>query len=245
MRLTRRFYAVISPRCAAIAQRLSALLLALALSAPLPAGAAADDAALLERAHAFLYQRMQSLGDEVTIEIAPPSARMSACDNPQPFLPNPDAELRSRVSVGVRCGASGRQVRYLQASVQVTGTYLEIGDSVERGEILRRDQLVERRGDLTRLPHGTLLSADSAVGREATRRLAPGLTLQKHHLQAPTLVERGEAVVLEASGRGFRALRDARALDAGGRGDRVRARLPDRRILEGTVIGTGRVAVDN
>lgn len=245
MRLTRRLNAVTSPRSASIAQRLNGLLLALALSAPLPAGAAADNAELLERAHAFLYRQAQALGDEVTVEIAPPSARMPACDNPQPFLPNPQAELRSRVSVGIRCGASGRQVRYLQASVQVTGTYLEIGDSVERGEILRRDQLVERRGDLIRLPHDAVLSPDEAIGRQATRRLAPGLTLQKHHLQAPTLVERGEAVVLEASGRGFRALRDARALDAGGRGDRVRARLPDRRILEGTVIGTGRVAVDN
>ncbi len=215
-----------------------------ALLAVPPGTATADDAAMLERVQAFLYERAREHGEEVVIEVSPPSARLPACENPEPFLPNAEAKLRSRVSVGVRCGEAGRQVRYLQAEVHITGTYLEVATEVKRGELLTERRLVERRGDLGRLPARAVLDPEEAVGQEATRRLAPGLTLQAHHLRAPTLVERGDSVLLEATGTGFRAVREAEAIDTGGLGERVRARLPDRQLLEGEVVGEGRLAVD-
>ncbi|MDI5922822.1 flagellar basal body P-ring formation chaperone FlgA [Halomonas sp. LR5S13] len=205
---------------------------------------AADDRAMLERVQALLYERASALGDEVVIEISPPSARLGECENPTPFLPNPEAELRSRVSVGVRCGEDGRQVRYLQASVEMVGSYVEMARRVERGQPLSEKDLTLARGNLARLPGGTVIALEDAIGQHATRPLAPGQTLQKHHVQSPRLVYRGDSVQVEASGTGFRVHREGEAIDEGGMGDSVRVRLPDRLILEGKVLGPGRVAVD-
>lgn len=222
-------------------QTMGLLTLVLLLAAD---AATADDGAMLERVQAFLYERASEQGEEVVIEVSPPSARLPACESPQPFLPNPDAELRSRVSVGVRCGEQGRQVRYLQAEIQVVGQYLEIASEVSRGEILDASHLMERQGDLTRLPRGAVLSPEEAVGQQATRRLRPGQTLQEQHLHAPRLVERGDRIKLVATGSGFRVQREAEAIDPGGLGETVRVRLADRRIMEGRVTDEGRVGVD-
>lgn len=205
---------------------------------------AADERAMLDRVQALLYERASAFGDEVVIEISPPSAHLGECVNPTPFLPNPEAELRSRISVGVRCGEEGRQVRYLQASVEVIGGYVELARRVERGQPLREDDLRLVSGNLGRLPGGTVLALEDAIGQHATRPLAPGQMLQKHHLQSPRLVYRGDDVQVEAAGAGFRVQREGEAIDEGGMGESVRVRLPDRLILKGRVAGPGRVAVD-
>lgn len=211
-------------------------------AAALPAGA--DDGAIVERVQAFLYERASALGDEIAIEVSTPSARLPACENPQPFLTNPDAELRNRVSVGVRCGEDGRNVRYLQASVEVAGTYLTLAHDIKRGEIITEDALVSVRGNLSKLPRGAILDADDAIGQAATRRVSEGRALVEHYLHAPRLVKRGDNVVLEVVASGLRVEREAEAIDAGGMGDTVRARLPDRQILEGRVTASGRLALN-
>lgn len=220
--------------------RLIWLLLLLAL--PLVAGA--SERLMLERVHALLYERASRLGDEVVIEVSPPSARLGECDNPTPFLPNPDTRLRSRLSVGVRCGDDGRQVRYLQASVDVTGTYVEVARGLGRGEPIRAEDLALQHGKLGRLPRHTVMKIEEAIGQHATRPLTPGLTLQEHHIQAPRLVYRNDSVKVEASGIGFRVQREGESIDEGGLGDRVRVRLPGRLVVEGEVVGPARVAVD-
>ncbi|MDT0511581.1 MULTISPECIES: flagellar basal body P-ring formation chaperone FlgA [unclassified Halomonas] len=199
---------------------------------------------MLERVHTLLYERASQLGDEVVIEVSPPSARMGECDNPSPFLPNPEARLRSRVSVGIRCGEDGRRVRYLQATIDITGSYVEVARRLDRGEPIRAKDLTLQHGNLGRLPHHTVMTLEEAIGQHATRPLTPGVTLQAHHIQTPRLVYRNNSVQVEASGTGFRVQREGQAIDEGGLGDRVRVRLPGRRIVEGEVVGPERVAVD-
>ncbi|SEL74777.1 flagellar basal body P-ring formation chaperone FlgA [Halomonas daqiaonensis] len=200
---------------------------------------------MLTKVHAFLFEQAATSGDEdIVIDVHPPRASLSACEDPTPFLPNASSRPVGRVSVGVRCGDQGRQVRYLQAEIHVTGSYVEVSRKIEAGETIRPEHLVERQGSLGRLPQRTILDPDQAIGQEATRPLAAGVTLQDHHLRPRQLVKRGQRVVIEAQGAGFRIAREAEALEPGGEGERVRVRLPDREILEARVIGEGRMAVD-
>lgn len=220
------------------------LLLAHLLLLTLPPTAGANERLMLERVHALLYERASQLGDEVVIDVSPPSARLGECVNPTPFLPNPEAELRSRVSVGVRCGESARRVRYLQATIDITGSYVEVARRLDRGEPIRAKHLTLQHGNLGRLPRHTVMTLEEAIGQHATRPLTPGVTLQAHHIQSPRLIHRGDSVQVEASGTGFRVQREGEGIDEGGLGDRVRVRLPDRLIVEGEVVGPARVAVD-
>ncbi|MGM0692360.1 MAG: flagellar basal body P-ring formation chaperone FlgA [Pseudomonadota bacterium] len=223
--------------------RHGACLLTLALlSLPLPGQA--DEGDLMAKLHAFLYEQAAVTGEDVMVDIHPPRASLESCRNPEPFLPNTSSRPVGRVSVGVRCGDQGQRVRYLQAEIHVAGRYVEVEQKVDAGETLRAEHLTEREGNLDRLPDQTILDPDQAIGQEATRPLASGVVLQRHHLRAPRLVKRGQRVVIEARGTGFRIAREAEALEPGGKGEHVRVRLRDREILEARVTGQKRLSVD-
>lgn len=216
-------------------------LLWLVLLAASPAPAA--DTAMLDAVRAFLTAEAAPLGDEVSVTLYPPAAHFPTCRAPTPFLRDTPRAPLGRLSVGVRCAGDNHRTRYLQAEVSVIGRYPVTAHAIEAGTLLTRDDLEERRGELDRLPRRALRSIEAVVGQEARRSLAAGRAIQSHQLRAPRLVERGERVILEAGGRGFRVTRQAEALGAGGRGERIRVRLDDRRILEGRIIGPRRLAV--
>lgn len=222
-----------------------ALLLPLSLAGLPPiAAASADDTELLQAVHAFLHEEAQALGDELIIELHPPSARLPTCESPEPFLARPGDVPLGRVSVGVRCGSDGRQVRYLQAEIGVMGEYPVLAAALAAGDTVRRDHLTMQSGNLAELPNRTLLDIDEIVGQAATRPLAPGQPLQAHQFRSLPLVERNQRVVVEARGSAFRISREGQALEPGALGDRVRVRFDSREVVTAEVVGEGTLVVD-
>lgn len=216
--------------------------MALLLAGPSHAAGGAEAEVLLTKVHDFLLERAAGSGDEIAVEVHPPRAALPACPRPDIFLTRAADRPVGRVSVGVRC--DDNRVRYLQAEIAVTGHYVTLARRVGAGETLRPTDLTEASGRLDRLPRQAVLDPDRAIGQQATRTLATGQTLQRHHLRPRPLVRRGQQVVIEARGAGFRVTRGGEALAPGGKGERLRVRLADREILEARVIGEGRLAVD-
>lgn len=221
----------------------STLLLLLLCLLALPA-TADDDTELLDAVHAFLHQQARPLGDELIIEVRPPSARLPVCEAPEPFLARPDAPPLGRVSVGVRCGEGGRQVRYLQAEVGVIGEYPVLAVGLPAGETVIAEHLALQSGNLAELPNRTLLDIDTIVGQATVRALNPGQPLQAHQLRSVPLVERNQRVTVEARGVAFRISREGQALEPGGLGERIRVRFDNREVITAEVAGEGLLVVD-
>ncbi|MCC5881526.1 MAG: flagellar basal body P-ring formation protein FlgA [Halomonas sp.] len=222
-----------------------ALLLSLSLTGWLSlTPASADDTELLHVVHGFLHEQASALGDELIIELRPPSARLPICESPDPFLTRPGELPLGRISVGVRCGQDGRQVRYLQAEVGVVGEYPVLGTALSAGETVRREHLVMQAGNLAELPNRTLLEIESIIGQVATRALNPGQPLQAHQFRSLPLVDRNQRVTIEARGKGFRITREGQALEPGALGDRIRVRFDNREVMTAEVVGEGTLVVD-
>ncbi|WP_340148041.1 flagellar basal body P-ring formation chaperone FlgA [Vreelandella nanhaiensis] len=205
--------------------------------------AQADDA-LLQQVHQFLYQQTQALGEEVIIDLRPPSPHLPPCIQPEPFLPNAGQSPLGRVSVGVRCGETHQQVRYLQAQVDVIGSYWVAQHNIERGTLITPDMLTQQSGNLSALPSQALIDEADIVGKVAQRPIRSGSTFQTHSLQAPALVERGQRVTVIAQGSSFRVSREGEALEDGGQNDRIRVRFDTREIVTARVSGQGILVVD-
>jgi flagella basal body P-ring formation protein FlgA len=89
-----------------------------------------------------------------------------------------------------------------------------------------------------------LLAAEEIVGREAGRRLAAGRPLREGDLRAPRLVRKGEVVTLVFQRGGIELTAQARALQDGAEGERIRAvNLDSERPVSGLVIGRRRLLV--
>lgn len=204
----------------------------------------ANDDELLHRVHQFLYEETQSLGEEVVIDLRPPSPHLPTCVQPEPFLANANQAPMGRVSVGVRCGADSRQVRYLQAQIDIIGSYVVAARDIERGTLITAEMLSKRGGNLGELAAQALTDEKDIVGKIAQRPIRSGSTFLTQFLQDPHLVERGQRVTVIAQGSSFRVSREGEALENGALGDRIRVRFDSREIMTARVSGQGILVVD-
>lgn len=212
----------------------------LAWQAGQPAEAAPDP--LETRIRELIMQRLPiSERQELRIELERPAASLPDCDDPQPFLPQPNQRLPGRVAIGIHCAGNGQPARYLQASVGILGEYAVARRTIEPGEIIEPGMLAVRQGQLERLPRNAAISTDEILGMQAVRAIAEGSTFQHSALRAPGLIERNAQVVLEARGPGFIVSRKATALDSGSLDALVRVRTEEGEILRGRVIGRNRL----
>lgn len=222
------------------------LMVSMAALATLPLANASDTKhdALMESVHQFLYQETQALGNEVVINLRPPSPHLSVCTNPEPFLTNQNEAPLGRVSVGVRCGTDSQQVRYLQAEVDVIGSYMVAAVDIERGSQITFDMLGEKAGNLGDLSSRAITQIDDIVGKVARQPIASGSTIQSHFIQAPLLVERGQRVKVIAEGDSFRVSREGEALNNGAMGEEVRVRFGSREVMSARVVERGTLMVN-
>lgn len=220
--------------------RLAWLLVPLWAIAP----AAGADEAMLQAVQAFLHAQASEQGEELVIELNPPTATLPPCRSPEPFLPGRTRTLEGRISVGVRCGEQGRQVRYLQAEISRYGDYPVLTQDLAPGTLVTADMLSTRQGNLSELPRDSVLEPEAIIGQVARQPLAAGEPLQQRQFQPKRLVKRGQQVVVEARGAHFRVTREGEALDSGGLGERVRVRFGRRELIHATVVGPARLAID-
>ena len=201
------------------------------------------DEALIALVQEFLRQQLTD-NEQVLIEVQLPPARMPPCTAPEPFLPNRSRSVSGRLSVGVRCGEQGQQVRYLQAEISRYGQYPVLRREIAPGTQVTAAMLSQREGNLSDLPREAVLEPEAIIGQVARRSIAAGVPLQHRQFEAKALVERGQQVSVEARGANFRVSREGKALDSGGLGDQVRVQFGNRDLVSARVVGEAKLVVD-
>lgn len=189
----------------------------------------------------LLTRHASEPGVSIQVELPESSVRQLAdCRGPAAELAGHSTPRWGSVTVRVTCGASERP-RFVRAQIAAIGPYWELAQDVDAGAPLDTGLLRRQRGDLTQLPANAVTEPEALAGKVAARPLRAGTVLQSHWLKAPTLVSRRDRVELLVEGPGFRITRAGRALDEGGRGDRVRVRLDNREVVTGIVSEPGTV----
>ncbi len=224
---------------------LPSLLLAAVLPGPAHAQAARpalqDPAAVVAQVETLLQDRAADWPGRAVIHVdAPRIVNQPACERMEAFLSG--SGLQPRTPVGVRCLAPQPWTIYVQASVQILGTYFVANRLIRRDEVLSLDDLDTREGDLLR---NRRLIGDPAhiVGWIATRRIRAGGPIESGALRDPNAIERGQQVRTIARGVGFVATGEGQALESGGPGARIQVRTPGGQIITGTVIDAHTVQV--
>jgi flagella basal body P-ring formation protein FlgA len=112
------------------------------------------------------------------------------------------------------------------------------------GEVVRPGDLRATRLRAERVRAGTAQQAEEVVGQQLRRPMAAGMAFLAADLAPPSLVERNALVVLVLEAPGLSLTAQGRALEAAPRGGLVPVmNLGSRAVVEGQVIGPGRVRV--
>ena len=193
----------------------------------------------------FLASRTAGLPGKVQISIdAPSSSSLPPCDALEAFLPG-GAQLRGRVSVGVRCNASPRWTRYVQARIAIIGTYQAAARQIEAGQALALADTVVREADMATLPASVVVDASQLVGRVALNRIAAGAPVRREQLRGVALVQQGQTVKVVSRGQGFVVSTEGKAMTPGAAGALVQVRMQGGQLLTGTLGADGTVERGN
>ncbi len=173
-----------------------------------------------------------------------PRLHLAACADSLESTSPVAGQLRSRLSIGVRCPGAGGWSIYVPVQVHVFAKVVVLTAPAAAGEPLAAGELALEERDVAAISGAYLTRLQDAEGMAARRVLGPGAVLTTSSLQPMTIVHRGQQVGLVAGGSGFTVVTHGEALTDAAVGDQVRVRnLSSHQVVEGQVQEDGRVRV--
>lgn len=216
-------------------RRYSTLLATLLLTLALPSSAADLTAQLTQ----FFKARDPQHAAGMTVVVRTPQAQWPNCENPELQLPG-NSRQWGNISIAANCDQNRR---FLQVQVQVTGQYLVASRQVARGSNLSPSDVRLETGRLDELPARALMDSSGVIDAVALRDIPPGQPVTATMVRQPWRVKAGQNVVVVASGNGFNASSEGRALNNASAAQMVRVRMGNGQVVSGRVDADGNILI--
>ncbi|TPG64803.1 flagellar basal body P-ring formation chaperone FlgA [Ewingella americana] len=228
-------------KCGRVLSLCLGLIPALTLAAPVqPVEVSSNsDTLFAGQIQQFFQQQYASSGMQVTTVVTTPAARQPQCLSPQ-FSLSQNARSWGNVSVAVNCNG---QKSYVQAKVQVSGTYWVAARNVASGAHLSAADMQQKSGRLDLLPPRAILESQQALNAVTMRNINIGQPLTLSMLRRPWMVHAGQQVQVQATGSGFNVSSAGKAMNNAAAAETVRVRMPSGQIVNGTVGADGTVSI--
>lgn len=213
-------------------------ILALVLLGSAVSSHAAIEPAQLAQIHKSVEQLLQhqtaGLPGRVSFSVGAIDTRLnlSACPAPEAFLPA-GARLWGSANVGVRCSGSSPWTIYVPVSVNIFAAVVIAAHGLAQGRLIEAGDLVLQEADLGRLPQAVITDPNQAIGRIATRSVAPGQPLRQDLLRSVPVIQQGQSVTLRVQGAGFKVSAAGKAVTNAAEGQVAQVRTPSGRTING------------
>jgi len=127
-------------------------------------------------------------------------------------------------------------------TIKLTRKILVLANPLPRGATLGPTDIRVESREISSLVTGYFTEPAQVLGKQLTQTLAQGNPLNPLVLKAPTLVRRGQMVVLLAKSGGVEVRMSGQAMSEGVEGQLIQVRnLTSRRLVEGVVTAEGTV----
>ncbi|NIC40235.1 flagellar basal body P-ring formation chaperone FlgA [Aquabacterium sp. A08] len=230
-----------APRAQPLVRLAAGAALALAAAAAL-AQAPAPAAAWTAQAQRWVQQELAGsapgalpLRPEVEVGQLDRRLRLAPCQRVEPYLPA-GTRLWGRSRIGLRCvdRPNGWNV-FLPVTVRAWGPAWVVRRPVAPGTPLTAADADLTEIDWAEHPTPVLARTEDWLGQEAARALMPGQVLRQGWVRTPQVFSAGTPVRVQVRGPGFQLSASGQALTHGHVGQPARVRLPNRKVLTGTV----------
>lgn len=171
--------------------------------------------------------------------------RLHACATPlETFAPHGRVKLSGRTTVGVRCNDAKTWKLYVPVSIDQYLDVIVARHPLRTGQRVSAADLTTARKNAASMPYGYYRETGAVVGQAVKQPVATGDVIRPGTLAAPTLVRRGQELILVADTGSVTVSMSGVALENGTRGERIRVRnTRSGRTVEGTVLDSHRVRV--
>lgn len=173
-----------------------------------------------------------------------PRLQLRRCDKNIRFELVRPAHQSRNVTIKTQCEGEQRWSIFVPATLEIWGEVVVAARNLERGTVISAEDITTSRINTASLPSGHIVDKDRVVGMELRRSTRSGSYLVLSALEMPRVVNRGDAVVLEASSSSLTVAAKGTALGNGQVGEQIKVRNDQsERVVDALVVGPGRVTV--
>lgn len=166
------------------------------------------------------------------------------CKSALIFELNSDPLVQQRNTVRVECRDEKPWKLYLSLDIALHAPVVVSAQPIPRNQRIREQDLVlqEQQVNKSRYPHFS--DPGQLIGLTAKQSLKAGATLTPNQLKSPTLVKRGDRVIIFAKNDAVYVKMDGVALSEGQIGEQIDVRnARSERIVRGVVVDQGMVSI--
>jgi flagella basal body P-ring formation protein FlgA len=151
---------------------------------------------------------------------------------------------RFDADVDLPTGADSRGTLRLGGQAIPTVDVLVLAHAVDRGTLVKDSDIAIERKPRAQVGRDAITERDQAIGLAARDSLPSGRALRASDLMRPELVQRNDMVTLTYDMPGLSLTVRGKATEGGAQGDTISViNEQSKRVLQGVVVGPGRVAV--
>jgi len=143
-------------------------------------------------------------------------------------------------SVKVHCDEKQRWTIYVPVTIKMYAEVAVSTRNLHRGDTLLESDFTFKRTNTANISNSFLDSAKKVTGMELRRAVRAGSILSRQDLKEPTMVKRGETVVIVARTGGLEVRSEGKALSNGRAGEQIRVQNPQsKRVVDARITGRG------
>ncbi|MFC3853398.1 flagellar basal body P-ring formation chaperone FlgA [Salinispirillum marinum] len=187
----------------------------------------------------------QATAENISITINMPNAvrSLDECTAPLEISASRNQWV-GNVRLVVSCAGESTWTTYITASVGMHLPVVTLSRSLPRNSVITADDISMQVKNIADEHQGFYLDADAVIGSALARDLGLGYVLHSRVLNAPTLVSRGDAVTIRATGGGISVSMAGTAMMDGTEGRQISVRNNSSgKVLRAWVVDRGLVEV--
>lgn len=181
---------------------------------------------------------------EIFVSNLDPRTGQKSCNDALIFEPKDPTGQGGNIHVQIKCDSPQTWSLYLPAQVSIYKEVPIAAQDLMRGAVVTLEDISYQEVNISSFRQQIITDINSLIGQEVKRNLGKGTTFTTSALDAPTVIRRNDLIDIETQVGSIKVTAPGIALSDGRLGQVIRAKNSQSdRILNGTVIASGRVRV--
>jgi len=189
-----------------------------------------------------------NLPEEYEVSLIPLDSRLRLpqCLDPLEAYTTSNIIKPGRAIIGVRCNTEKKWSIFTSAIIKTYQMVVVLSQPIQRGDIITRQHLAIEKREVSNLREDFVTQPEQVENKQATRQLNSGTILSLRNLVEPTLIKRGDKVVISSTKPNFSIKMSGVAMMDGTKGQLIRIKNQNSgRLINATVIEPGLVSVND
>jgi flagella basal body P-ring formation protein FlgA len=180
----------------------------------------------------LIEEQTSQLQGRIEVEVGQldPRLKLATCARTEAYLPS-----------GLRCVSGAFWSVFIPVHVRVFGPALVSTRSIQAGQSLRPDDVRALEQELSKEPGRPVLDLATLESKTLIRSIPIGVVVREDWLRAIPIIQSGDQVRVQATGRGFSITVEGFALNSAAEGQQVKVRAESGRVVTG-IARSGRIA---